>query len=125
MEERIRRLVLSQPIPVRLSRALIAASQATEYRTPDRIFRARQWGAFELDPSRLPPQLRKVLLGVCRGDSNAEIGAATNYSCHSVKDQIRALLAVFEARNRAHLAALGVLALVEGTVPLEQEEGEG
>jgi len=124
MEERIRRLVLSQPIPTRLIRALTAASRPTEYRTPDRIFRARQWGAFDLDPGQLSPQLRKVLLGVCRGESNAEIGAATNYSCYSVKDQIRALLAVFEARNRAHLAALGVLALVEGTVPLEQGKGE-
>lgn len=45
---------------------------------------------------------------IAQGYSNREIAEKTGYPFDTVRGQVVGLLAVFEARNRTHLAALAV-----------------
>jgi DNA-binding NarL/FixJ family response regulator len=109
MDERIRRLVMSQPIPMRLADAVLACSQdVSAYRSPERLLVARKIGLGSLDPADLTPALRVMLTLICHGHTNREIAAITETPFDTVRERVKGLLAVFDARNRAHLVGLAV-----------------
>lgn len=54
---------------------------------------------------------------ISHGYTDAEIAARTHYAPDTVKDRAKALMAVFGARNRTHLAALAV---AQGYVDMKQ-----
>ena len=54
----------------------------------------------------LTPQQANVLTGICRGDSNADIGRALFLTEDTVKTHARRLFAALGARNRFHAVAL-------------------
>lgn len=54
----------------------------------------------------LTPQQANVLTGICRGDSNADIGKTLFLSEDTVKTHARRLFAALGARNRTHAVAL-------------------
>lgn len=112
MDERIRRIVLQQPIPERLVRKLARVPLATD-QPPHRIARSLQYGATPGDPSSLTPKLRRTLELLCEGYRDREIARETGYAYDTVRDHVQALCAVLGARNRSHLAALGALWLRE------------
>lgn len=93
---------------MRLVEALERAPDLNRYQTPTRVIKARQWGVGSLDPDELTPLLHRVLVLVTHGHTDPEIARRIYYSPESVKDQVKALCAVFSARNRTHLAALAV-----------------
>lgn len=107
-DERIRRIVLRNPIPLRLVEAIDRAPDLRVNQTPSRIWQARQWGCPTLDPDDLTLSLERTLVLLCHGYTNEQIAKKTKYAYDSVKDQVQALFAIFMARNRAHLAALAV-----------------
>ena len=96
MDERIRRIVHSQPIPDRLVTDLAKAGFPDSYRV-------RKY----MHPT-LTDNLRQTLPYVCQGYSDREIGELRHYSEEAIKDHVKRLLAIFGARRRAHLAALAV-----------------
>lgn len=108
MDERIHRLVMSQPIPLRLVRAIERAPDLSENRSPSRVLKAQQFGVRSLSPDDLTPQLRTTLGLICHGRTNPQIARETFYALDTVRDQTKALLGIFSARNRTHLAALAV-----------------
>lgn len=116
MDERIYRLVLSRPIPLKLVEALALAPDLTPYQTPTRVIKAKQWGMRSLEPDKLTPKLHRTLVLLTHGHTDREIAGRIFYSEESVKDQVKALCAVFSARNRTHLAALAV---AQGYVRME------
>jgi DNA-binding NarL/FixJ family response regulator len=61
----------------------------------------------------------QVLSGVCRGLSNAEIGAELYLAPDTVKYWIRCLLRWFGADNRTHLAALACSGQVSVLIRLD------
>lgn len=73
-----------------------------------REIRAIQVGCRSLDPEAMTPSMRRILKLVAEGYSNREIGEKTGYAHGTIQGQVVALLAVFRARNRTHLAALAV-----------------
>lgn len=99
---------MSQPIPDRLIRNLARAPDLSANLTPSRIMKARLCGAGSLEPDELPPRLVRVLALVCQGYTDREIADQTHYAVETIKDRTKALMAVFRARNRTHLAALAV-----------------
>ena len=108
MDERIHRLVMSQPIPLRLVEAIERAPDLSSNRTPSRVLRAQRFGVRSLEAEDMTPQLRTTLELLCHGRNNPEIARETFYAHDTVRDQTKALLGIFSARNRAHLAALAV-----------------
>jgi DNA-binding CsgD family transcriptional regulator len=56
----------------------------------------------------LTPNLLETLPLVCQGYSNREIAEMRHFSEEAIKDHVKRLLAIFQARRRAHLAALAV-----------------
>ncbi len=56
----------------------------------------------------MSPVLRAVLVGICNGKSSPEIAAELDVPLDTVKSQIKTLRARYNARDRAHIAALAV-----------------
>jgi DNA-binding NarL/FixJ family response regulator len=77
-------------------------------RSPSRFLKAQKYGLGSLDPDDMKPVMHRTLVLICHGHTNDEIARRTFYSLDTVRDRTKALLAVFDARNRAHLAALAV-----------------
>lgn len=94
MDERIQRIVHAYPIPDKLIRNLGNAPLVSRPRRT-------------MHPS-LTPRMREVLALVCEGYTNAEIGKRIGCSEETVKSHVKRLLDYFQARNRAHLAAIAV-----------------
>lgn len=101
--------------------ALALAPDLTRNRSPSRAYKARQRGSPDLDPETMPPMLLRCLTLLCHGYTNVEIAERTHYSFDSVRDQTKALLGIFDASNRAHLAALAV---AQGYVDMKLAVGE-
>lgn len=99
---------MSQPIPMRLASAIGRAPDLNPNRTPSRIDKAIAHGVRSLDPDDMTPILRETLTLICHGHTNEEIARETFYAIDTVRDRTKALLGIFSARNRAHLAALAV-----------------
>jgi DNA-binding NarL/FixJ family response regulator len=116
MDERVYRLVMSQPVPMRLAIAIERAPDLTVNRTPARLAKARVYSP-SLDPDDMTPILRTTLALICHGRTNEEIARETFYALDTVRDRTKALLAIFAARNRTHLAALAV---AQGYVDMSQ-----
>jgi len=108
MDERIYRIVMSRPIPIRLAEALERAPDLTVHRTASRAALARKVGIPSMDPDDMKPIFEETLELICHGYSNREIAERTYWSIDTVRERTKALFATFDARNRAHLAALAV-----------------
>lgn len=93
---------------MKLANALLRAPDLEVNQTPSRVFRAQQHGLSSLDPQDMKPAMRETLRLVCCGLTNKEIAERTHYSHDTIRGRTQALLAIFNARNRAHLAALAV-----------------
>ena len=98
MDERIYRIDMSRPIPDRLIRDLARAPLLP-------LYACRRYASANMN---LTPNLLETLPLVCQGFSNKEIAARRHYSEEATKDHVKRLLAIYRARNRAHLAALAV-----------------
>jgi DNA-binding NarL/FixJ family response regulator len=107
---------MSQPVPMRLAVAIERAPDLSTNRTPSRLAKARLY-APSLDPDDMPPIMRRTLALICHGHTNEEIARETYYALNTVKDRAKALLGIFDARNRTHLAALAV---AQGYVDMSQ-----
>lgn len=57
-------------------------------------------------PHELPATLLETLKLVCQGYQNIEIADMRHYSLSGITRHVTALLVVFKARNRTHLATL-------------------
>lgn len=97
-DERIRRLVFSRPIPERLIRDLSRAP----------LLESHQVRKYVSVHRNLTPTLYRTLELLCYGYSVREIAHRRHYSYTAIQDHSKRLLALFRARNRAHLAALAV-----------------
>ena len=75
MDERIRRIVHSQPIPMRLVTAIDLAPVLSVNQTPSRVLKALSHGG--LDPDNLRPIMLRTLTLICHGYSDLEIAKRT------------------------------------------------
>lgn len=103
-DEAIRRLVRERPIPDRLVAKLAAAPLVD----PAMIGRRRSIDA------TLTPALADVLPLVADGLSNKSIAVELGIGIEAVRDRVKRLLRLYDARNRTNLAAI---AIRRGDVP--------
>ena|SRR5215813_13985109 len=104
MDDRVRRLVLSRPIPDKLIKDLADAPLVEE-----------QINTFLRGRSRkLTPALIGILIDICSGYTEKQIAEMHRLSEDAVKDRTKRLLALYRARNRTHLVAT---VLRNGTEP--------
>lgn len=54
----------------------------------------------------ISPRLAQILVGICHGHTDAEIGRRLHITADTVKTHVRRLLAAMGATNRQHAAAL-------------------
>jgi DNA-binding NarL/FixJ family response regulator len=106
LDARIHRIVMASPIPEKLIHNLGRAPFLP-------LYACRRYANMNLTPNLL-----ETLPLVCHGFSNKEIAAQRHYSEEATKDHVKRLLAIFRARNRAHLAALAV---AQGYVEMSEE----
>lgn len=100
-------LVKTRPIPEALIAKLASTplAQALESQTS---WVARAYGVSSLEPEDMTAAMRRVLELVCLGNTTKAIAAETGWPHDTVRDLVKALRALFRARNSAHLCALAV-----------------
>jgi DNA-binding NarL/FixJ family response regulator len=99
MDERIYRIVMTNPIPDALIRSLGRAPLVRHPRWRCGAGRAQR-------PVRMTPALYETLKLAARGKTSPEIAATLAISLVEAKDRVKRLLAFFDARNRTELAAI-------------------
>jgi len=80
--------------------------------TPNQLKVTRKAGCVHFGkvvaPADLPETMRLTIAFIVLGYSNPEIAEMRHYSKEAITRHVTALLMVFNARNRTHLAALAV-----------------